>query len=313
MKGVGIDVCKDWLDVAVHGEQGAERFANDAAGHLALVKRLRKLRKVRVLVEATGAYERPLLDRLHEEGVWVCQINPRQARDFARALNRLAKTDKADAQVLAQMVVALGEELCAYEPMEDWRTRLRTWVQRRSQVVTLILREKQQLTWVKEPALRTQTEALITLLKEQKRELERELRRQIKDRQGTALTTMKGLGHVVKATLLARLPELGRLDRKAVAKLVGVAPLNDDSGNRRGYRRIGGGRADLRSVLYMATLVAMRWEPLIKTFYERLRAAGKPAKVAIVACMRKMLTILNARLRDEQLAALSTPPPAAAG
>lgn len=303
MKGVGIDVCKAWLDVAVHGEQGAERFANNAEGHLALVKWLKKWRKVRVLVEATGAYEHALLDRLHEKGIWVCQINPRQAKDFARAMNRLAKTDKADAQVLAQMVVALSEELRAYEPVEDWRAQLRAWVQRRGHVVSLILQQKQQLTWVKEPALKAQTEALIRLLKEQKRELERELRRQIKDHQSAALTSMKGLGHVVQATLLARLPELGRLDRKAVAKLVGVAPLNDDSGSRRGYRRISGGRADLRRVLYMATLVAMRWEPLIKTFYERLRAAGKPAKVAMVACMRKMLTILNARVRDEQLAA----------
>lgn len=303
MKGVGIDVSKDWLDVAVHGEQGAERFANDASGHSALVKWVKKRRKVRVLVEATGGYEQVLLDRLHEKGVWVCRVNPRQVRDFAKALNRLAKTDKVDAQVLAQMVVALGEQLRAYEPTEDWRSRLRAWVQRRGHVVKLILQEKQQLRWVKEPALKTQMEAVIKALGEQKRELERELRRQIKDRQSDALTTMKGLGDVVKATLLARLPELGRLDRKAVAKLVGVAPLNDDSGGRRGHRRISGGRADLRSVLYMATLVAMRWDPLIKTFYARLRAAGKPAKVAMVACMRKLLTILNARVRDERLAA----------
>jgi transposase len=303
MKGVGIDVCKDWLDVVVHGEPDAKRFANDADGHGALVKWLKKWRRVRVLVEATGAYECALLDRLHEKGVWVCQINPRQAKDFARALNQLAKTDKADAQVLAQMVVALGDQLRAYEPLEDWRARLRAWVQRRGHVVKQILQEKQQLRWVKEPALKAQMEAVIKTLSAHKRELERELRRQIKDRQSVALTTMKGLGHVVKATLLARLPELGKLDHKAVAKLVGVAPLNDDSGNRRGYRRIGGGRADIRSVLYMATLVAMRWEPLITTFYERLRAAGKPAKVAMVACMRKMLTILNARVRDEHLAA----------
>lgn len=305
MKGVGIDVCKEWLDVAVHGEPCAERFANDAVGHAALVKWLKKWRKVRVLVEATGGYEQAVLDRLHKKGVWVCQLNPRQVKDFARALNRLAKTDKADAQVLAQMVVALGDELRAYTPVEDWRSRLRAWVQRRGHVVKLILQEKQQLTWVKEPALKAQMEAVIKALSAQKRDVEREMRRQIKDRQSDALTTMKGLGPVVKATLLARLPELGQLDRKAVAKLVGVAPLNDDSGGRRGYRRISGGRADLRKSLYMATLVAMRWEPLIKTFYERLRAAGKPAKVAMVACMRKMLTILNARVRDEQLAVVT--------
>jgi transposase len=305
MKGVGIDVSKERLDVAAHGVKKVEGFANTAKGHAGLLKWLKKQGEVQVLVEATGGYEQAVVDHLHGQGVWVCRINPRQARDFAKALNQLAKTDQVDAQVLAQMVAVLGDRLRQYEPPAPWRVRLRAWVQRRSHVVGMIQQEKRQLTWIREASLTAQIEATIKTLTEQKRALERELRSQVKAHASKALETVKGLGDVVKATLLARLPELGELDRRAVAKLVGVAPLNDDSGGRRGYRRISGGRADLRSVLYMATLVALRWEPSIKTFYERLRGAGKAAKVAIVACMRKLLTIINARVRDERLAAAS--------
>lgn len=303
MTGIGIDVCKGRLDAAIHGDAKAYSFANDAQGISQLMKWLKRRRSVHVLVEATGGHEQALLDRLWAARVWACRINPRQVRDFAKATNRQAKTDAADAKVLAHMVVALSGQLRSYEPAEAWRSELRSWVQRRRHVVALIQREKQQLVWVSQVQLRAQIETMLKTLVQQKRELEREIQRRIKAHASAAMNSLKGVGVVVKATLLAQLPELGHLDRKAIAKLVGVAPLNDDSGERRGYRRIWGGRADLRNVLYMAAVVAMRWEPAIKIFYERLRAAGKPAKVALVACMRKLLTMLNARLRDERLAA----------
>lgn len=302
MVGVGIDISKARLDVAVDGEAPVHPFPNDSDGITALLKWLKPRRSVRVLVEATGGYEQALLDRLQSRNVWVCRVNPRQARDFARAMNRLAKTDAVDARVLARMVTVLGDELRPYEPPQPWRVQLREWVQRRRQVVELIQRQKQQLTWTSDPALCRQIQTLLTLLAKQKQALEREIRAQIRAHTLPALSSVKGAGPVVKATLLAELPELGQLDGKAIAKLVGVAPLNDDSGSRRGYRRTSGGRQSVRCVLYMATVVAVRWEPSIKTFYQRLRAAGKPAKVALVACMRKLLVILNARVRDEQRA-----------
>lgn len=306
MLGVGIDVCKERLDVAIHGEAKTYSFANEPSGLLQLMKWLRGRRSIRVLVEATGGHEQALLDRLCEKRIWVCRVNPRQVRNFAKATNRQAKTDAADAKVLAHMVVALSNELRAYEPPETWRSELRRWVQRRRHVVESIQREKQQLAWVSDAPLREQIQTLLRTLKQQKKALDREIGLKIKAHASPAMSSLKGLGLVVKATLLAQLPELGQLDGKPIAKLVGVAPLNDDSGERRGYRRIWGGRADLRNVLYMATVVAVRWEPALKTFYQRLRAAGKPAKVALVACMRKLLVILNARLRDERLATAHT-------
>lgn len=298
MLGVGIDVSKAWLDVAIDGQEAVQRFPNDDPGITALLKWLKR-RSVRVLVEATGGYEQAVLERLWSRQVWVCRVNPRQARDFAKAMNRLAKTDAVDARVLARMVGVLGETLRSYEPPEPWRVQLREWVQRRRQVVELMQQEKQRPACMNIPALRKQMEMLLSTLAKQKQGLEREIRTQIQAHTPKALSSVKGTGPVVKATLLAELPELGQLDGKAIAKLVGVAPLNDDSGNRRGYRRTSGGRRSVRCVLYMATVVAVRWEPSIKAFYERLRAAGKPAKVRLVACMRKLLIILNARVRDE--------------
>jgi transposase len=302
MVGVGIDVCKAHLDVAVHGEEQTRRFDNDARGISALMKQLKGRGSVRVLVEATGGFEQALLDRLWKAQMWVCRINPRQARDFARATNRLAKTDAVDALALAHMVVALASQLRPYEPAAQWRIELRDWVQRRGHLVEVMQREKQHRASIHDARLRAHIDTLLGVLAKQKRVLEREIKLRIKAHATPALGSLKGIGHVVKATLLAQLPELGQLDRRAIAKLVGVAPLNDDSGGRRGYRRITGGRASVRCAMYMAALVAMRWEPAIKTFYERLRHAGKPAKVALVACMHKLLTILNARLRDEKLA-----------
>lgn len=300
MVGVGVDVSGQHLDVAIHGQGEVKRFANDASGVSSLLSWLKGRRSVRVVVEATGGYEQRMLDGLSARGVWVCRVNARQARDFARATNRLAKTDATDARVLAHMAESLADQLKPYEPQEPWRVQLREWVQRRRQVVELIQREKQHRDWTTDATLQTQLKAVLSLLIKQRQELDREIRRQIKARTMAALSSLKGLGPLVQAILLARLPELGRLNRKAIAKLVGVAPLNDDSGTRQGYRRTKGGRADLRGILYMATLVAIRREPLIQPFYERLRRAGKPAKVALVACMRKLLTVLNARVRDEQ-------------
>jgi transposase len=299
MIGIGVDVSKAWLDVAVHGERDSQRFANTAAGLRRLVRWLSRYPEVRVVLEATGGYEHSLLEALVQAQLWCSRVNPRQARDFAKALGCLAKTDRLDAHVLAHMAALLQQELQRYVPPAAWQVELAAWVHRRTQIVLTLQQQRQQLAQVRSVAIRQSMRKTLRALTSEQLAVEREIRRLSASHLTPALRSMKGLGPVTQATLLSELPELGRLNGRQIAKLAGVAPLNRDSGFYKGRRRIWGGRAALRTVLYMAALVAVRWQPEMKAFYQRLRAAGKPAKVALVAATRKLLVILNARRRDE--------------
>lgn len=304
MRDIGVDVSKAFLDAAVHGTHGGRRFANNSAGIAKLVGWIGEGEETRVVLEATGGYERPVLRALAERGIWVCRINPRQARDFARATGRLAKTDKLDAQALAHMAATVHERMRPWKPMPAWREALAQWVLRRTQVVNQIIQQRQHLATTTDRMLRQLLNKTLKVMKAELQVIDRAIQRQSAEHATPALSSVKGSGPVFQATVLALLPELGRLNRREVAKLAGVAPLNRDSGQYSGRRRIWGGRAPLRRALYMAALSACRWDPQIKMFYQRLvQERGKPAKVALVACMRKLLTILNARARDELAAA----------
>lgn len=297
MRGVGVDVGKRFLDLACHDGPGSMRFENTAHGVQQLVAQL-KGHPVWVVLEATGGYEQRLLDALGHLDIPVSRVNPRQARSFARALGQLAKTDPIDAHMLAQMAHRLRDRLPRFVPTQPWQMQLQAFVRRRAQVVVSIQQHTQQRHTLL-PVLQRGLDRTLAALRAERMALDRHIAALTKPHLSPALASIKGLGPVVQASLLSLLPELGRLTRQQIAKLVGVAPLNRDSGIFKGQRRIFGGRGDLRRVLYMATLVAVRWQPNLKAFYQQLRARGKPAKVALVACLRKLLTILNARRRDE--------------
>ena len=299
MVDIGIDVSKAWLDVAVHGQLQIRRFPNTGPGIDKLVGWAATQADARVVVEATGGYERAVLQALAQRGIWVCRVNARQARDFAKATGRLAKTDAIDALALAHMVAALHERMRPWVPQEPWRVELAQWVQRRTQVVGLVQQQRQHLDSASDKALRRLMDKTLRALLGELKVLDRAIERQSRPHVTPALSSMKGTGRVFQASTLALLPELGHLDRQQIAKLVGVAPLNCDSGTHQGRRRTWGGRASVRQTLYMAALSAIRWEPAIRAYFNRLKERGKPGKVALVACMRKMLTILNARVRDE--------------
>lgn len=294
---VGIDVSKATLDVAVLGEVGGSQFANTAAGHRKLAAWLLSKSPARVFLEATGGYEQSALDALHAAGLPMYRVNPRQARDFAKATGQLAKTDTLDAQVLARMAAAM--DLTRYAPREAWRTRLSEWSNRRAQLVQMALSEQQRVDRFTDRVLKKTAQRHVDWLKREIATLDREIAEQLHAQRGLLpLASLRGAGPVLQATLACELPELGKLNGKAIAKLVGVAPLARDSGTWRGSRAIWGGRDNVRRALYMSALTAMRHEPQLRDFYQSLRARGKAAKVAIVAVMRKMLVILNARMRD---------------
>ena len=295
---VGIDVGKAALDLAVDGVSGVVRFANNAAGIRKLVARLGRLDDPRIVVEATGGYEETLLEACCDAGLWICRANPRQARDFARATGELAKTDAIDAALLALMARLLHERLRRHEAPHPWQRERRDWLRRRGQVVVTLQAQKQQ-TALTSPAVRQLMARTIAALKRELAAIDAAMQALLKTHASPALRSAKGMGPIFQATSLALLPELGRLSRQQIAKLVGVAPMNRDSGQTTGKRRIRGGRAPVRVALYMATLSAVRWDPVMRAHYQQLRARGKLGKVALVACMRKLLTIVNARRRDE--------------
>ncbi len=301
---VGIDVAKAHVDVCVLGvASGVQRFANDADGHSALTAALLPLGAGLVVMEATGGYEAALACALQASGLPVAVLNPRQARDFARSMGRLAKTDAVDARMLAEMAAVLvhREDLARFvRPVADecqqWLAAL---VTRRRQLLAMLGSERQrlQITPIK---LHPSIEAIIAAIKAQLDDLEAQMMDHVREHFSGLdglLQSTSGIGPVASATLIAQLPELGRLNRREIAALVGVAPMSNDSGNRKGRRRVQGGRFEIRRVLYMATLTAARYNPVIRAFYERLKAAGKLPKVALVACMRKLLTMLNAMVR----------------
>ena len=301
---VGIDVAKAHVDVCVLGvASGVQRFANDADGHSALAAALLPLGAGLVVMEATGGYEAALACALQASGLPVAVLNPRQARDFARSMGRLAKTDAVDARMLAEMAAVLvhREDLARFvRPVADecqqWLAAL---VTRRRQLLAMLGSERQRLQ-ITPRKLHPSIEAIIAAIKAQLDDLQAQMMGHVREHFSGLdglLQSTSGIGPVASATLIAQLPELGRLNRREIAALVGVAPMSNDSGNRKGRRRVQGGRFEIRRVLYMATLTAARYNPVIRAFYERLRAAGKLPKVALVACMRKLLTTLNAMVR----------------
>lgn len=298
MTAVGIDVGKAALDVAVDGVPGVVRYANTKAGIGKLVRQLGTLEASRIVVEATGGYEDALLEACCDAGLWVCRINPRQARDFARATGELAKTDSLDAKLLALMARMFREQLRRHVAPLPWQRELRDWLRRRGQVVVTLQAQKQQAAMAP-PAVRGLMARTVAALKRELAAIDLAMQALVKVYATPALRSSKGMGPIFQSSMLALLPELGRLSRRQIAKLVGVAPMNRDSGQNSGKRRIRGGRAPVRVSLYMATLSAVRWDPLMRAHYQQLRARGKLGKVALVACMRKLLTIVNARRRDE--------------
>jgi len=301
---VGIDVAKATVEVAISGRQKTLALSNDEAGYAALLAELSSLNVGLVLLEATGGFELACATALQLAGLAVAVVNPRQARDFARAMGYLAKTDRIDAAVLADMartLLARADLSKLVKPMPDaQQLELQALVTRRRQLMAMKLAEDHRM---KMPGVR-QRRSLNTIIKA----LDREIARVDKDLQAfvganhaeldSLLDSVKGVGKATISTLLAEVPELGKLSGREVSALVGVAPINRDSGTMRGKRSIFGGRPDVRRVLFMAALVASRHNPVIKAFYQRLLAAGKPKKVALVACMRKLLTILNAMVRS---------------
>lgn len=295
---VGIDVGKASLDLAVDGVPGVVRLANTATGIRKLVVRLSKLDEPRVVVEATGGYEDALLEACCDAGLWVCRINPRQARDFARATGQLAKTDAIDAALLALMARLFHDRIRRYQAPPPWQRELRDWLRRRGQVVVTLQAQKQQAAMAP-AAVRGLMTRTLAALKRELAAIDRTMRVLLQTHGTPALRSTKGLGPIFQASMLSLLPELGHLSRQQIAKLVGVAPMNRDSGQTSGKRRIRGGRASVRVALYMAALSAVRWDPLMRAHYQQLRARGKLGKVALVACMRKLLSIVNARRRDE--------------
>lgn len=303
MAAVGIDVGKANLDVAVFGEARVQQYPNTAAGIRRLVQRLQELDEVRVVLEATGGYEDAVLAACSEAGLWIARINPRQARDFARATGQLAKTDHLDARMLAEMAAVFHARLRPHASVAPWQAELKGWLRRRHQVTEAIQRTRQQLAMTL-PAIRPLMRRTLAALMREQVAIDASLKALLQAHSTPALRSSKGLGPMFQASMLALLPELGHLTRQQIAKLVGVAPLNRDSGQSQGKRRIYGGRAEVRVALYMATLSAVRWEPAMKAHYQQLRSRGKLAKVALVACMRKLLTIVNARRRDELRASL---------
>ena len=295
---VGIDVAKQTLDVALgaEGEQWTLPYTDPEVKPL--VVRLREVRPRLVVLEATGGLEAALVAALAAGGLPVVVVNPRQVRDFAKSMGRLAKTDRLDAGILALFGERVRPEI---RPFKEAETQaLEALLQRRRQLVEMLTMERQRLVQA-QARVRKDVKAHLAWLVRRVKDVDGELGRAIETSpvwraKEDLLKSVPGVGRVLTLTLLAQLPELGRLNRREIAALVGVAPFNCDSGQLRGRRRVWGGRASVRTVLYMAVVSAIRCNPVIRIFYERLRQAGKPAKVALTACMRKLLTILNAML-----------------
>lgn len=298
---VGIDVAKATLDVALTVPPSLGPFANEEAGHAALIAALTPLAPTLIVLEATGGYERAVTVALAAAGLPVVVANPRQVRDFAKATGQLAKTDRLDAAVLAQFAQRVQPTV---RPVPDATAQeLRALVTRRRQLVDMLGQERNRLPLAR-GGVRRELQSHIRWLERRVHESDDDLHQAVEQSpvwrvRDDLLQGVPGVGPVVAQTLLATLPELGTLDRKQIAALVGVAPLNRDSGQWRGRRQVWGGRAPVRAVLYMATLVGVRHNPVLRTSYQRLRTLGKPPKVALVAAMRKLLTILNAMLAHQ--------------
>lgn len=301
---VGIDVSKATLDIAWGPAGRLESVANTAEAHAELARRLCEQHAALVVLEATGGYEFDVASALQLAGLAVLIVNPRQARDFARAMGLLAKTDALDARALAQFATTLAQRPgLVIKPLADPQMQsLQALVLRRRQLVAMLVAERHRLT-TSHSAARASVTAMIVFIQQQLRDVDGELKAHLgqhHDELNALLQSLCGIGPTTAATLIAELGELGRVSARQISALVGVAPMNHDSGQRRGHRGIWGGRAEVRRALYMATLSAIRFNPTIRTFYVRLLAIGKAKKVAIVAAMHKLLVILNAMVRDRR-------------
>lgn len=298
---VGIDVSKDWHDVAVLGQKRITQVANTRRGIIEFTQRMKQLNPKMIVVEATGGYEEALVLGLFEAGLPVALVSPQRVRQYGRARGLLAKTDGIDAQNIAEYGKNIQPRLFVAKSEEG--RRLSALVGRRRQLGDMQKAEKNRLRMAN-TEIKASLQTVIDCLEAEVERLDEEIRKFMEthaafQEQEKLLRSAKSIGPVTAATLLADLPELGKLNRKQIAALVGVAPMNQDSGKKRGYRKTKGGRPEVRSVLYMSALSAIRYNPVIKAQYERLVGRGKEKKVAITACMRKMLTILNAMMRDQ--------------
>jgi transposase len=304
---VGIDVCQKYLDVYIRPKEELFQVKNDEVGISKLVQTLKNIQPELIVLEATGGMEIDAAIKLTTAGLSVTVINPRQARDFAKATGQLAKTDAIDARVLAHFADAIRPEV--RQISDESSRQLEDLVQRRRQISDMITAEKNRRR-SKTNSVKASIDEHIEWLEQQLKEIESRIKSAIAinedwQQKMKLLTSVPGIGEVVAVTLISSLPELGTISHKSISYLVGVAPLNKDSGKFRGKRRIYGGRAKIRCVLYMAALVAVRFNPVIKTFYERLLQKGKLKKVALTACMHKLLIILNAMMKNNQTWATS--------
>ena len=299
---VGIDVSKDWLDIVVLPSGETWRTENSAEKIGALAEKLEQLKPERIVVEATGGYEQMLTTKLYLEKLPVCRVNPKRVRYFARSIGQIAKTDRLDAKVLARFGEMVKPPLTQLPSADE--QFLSALLTRREQLLAISVAERNRLGLA--PAqVKSSLNEHITWLRGQIKELDQEIDTFIDNspalkEKDELLQEVEGIGKKTSAKLIADVPELGNCDRKEIAALIGVAPYSQDSGRKQGQRAISGGRPDVRSILYMATLTATRFNPVIKECYQRLVKAGKKKKVALVACMRKLLTILNAILRDRK-------------
>jgi len=307
---IGIDVAKAQLDLAVRPSGAQWVTTNDEAGIGEVLARVQPLQPTLIVLEATGGREIPVAAALAAAGLPVAVVNPRQVRDFARAIGQLAKTDALDAAVLARFAELVRP---TPRPLPDAQTQeLAALLARRRQLVSMLSAERQRLDTAV-PALRPHLQRHIAWLEQELSQWEGTLRERVQGsplwrEREDLLRSVPGIGPTTAFTLLAELPELGQLNRKAIAALVGVAPFNCESGSLRGRRIVWGGRARVRSALYMAALVASRHHPVIRAFYERLCDAGKPKKLALTACMHKLLTVLNALVQHHTPWRLSAAP-----
>jgi transposase len=298
----GIDVSKEFLDLAVLPSGEKKRYSNDETGIGKLVVRLKKIKVQLVVMEPTGGLEMPLAAASTLERIKVAVVNARQVRDYARATGKLAKTDKLDALIMAEFASVIKPPVRALRDEET--QEIKAMVSRRRQLLEMLTAEKNRLA-IAPKSLKPNILSHVEYLKKELSDWDRELRQRIEASpvwrvKDDLLQSIPGVGKVLSATLLAELPELGELNRKQIAALVGVAPYNRDSGIMRGKRSVWGGRASVRSALYMATLVSTRFNPVISNFYQRLLEKGKAKKVALVACMRRLLTIMNAILKSQR-------------
>jgi transposase len=297
---IGVDVSKDLLDVKVLPSEKAQQFSNDDPGIKKLMTFVKKIDPQLIVFESTGGLEMLAVSSLIENHVPVVVINPRQVRDFAKATGRLAKTDSIDADTIARFARDIRPEV---RPIKDEHAQLLSALNaRRRQIVDMLVAEKNRLYSAPKPNIKN-IQKHIQYLERALEDINKDINKTIKKsptwrENDRILQSFKGIGPVVSATLLCDLPELGTLNRKKIATLVGVAPLNCDSGRYRGKRRIKGGRANVRRKLYMAAVASIRHNPAIKDFYDKLIDAGKPPKLALTACMRKILTILNAMMKN---------------